>query len=163
MGLVPVRAEHFNPVQKAFVKRRRQLKAIFEWLSDLKDGQDQISLKTYCEFNGVDTRGIQKLLKSDRVQEVMQETIERSARQGVKLATSLLVKRLETEGVSMKTTDAAKVIEVLSRVSSGAYQNEGKAGATVAVQINLPSIPGHDKESRTIVVKEAQEKLEGLV
>lgn len=152
-----------HPVQKRAIKRRGQLRAIVNWLQDLKDGQDQISLTVYCEDQGVSSVGITKLLRDPKVSAMIETVTEETARLGSKLTTSLLVKRLEKEGKSMDTSEVVRVGEHLAKLKARAYQKQEQThGAQVLVNINLPE-GGYDKPIRVEAIEKAKENLDGLV
>lgn len=152
-----------HPVQRRAIKRRGQLRAIVNWLQDLKDGQENISLKTYCEDQGVTSAGITKLLRDPKVSKMIETVTEETARLGSKLSTSLLVKRLEKEGKSMDTGEVVRVGEHLAKLKTNAYRRtEQSHGAQVLVNINLPE-GGYDKPIRVEAVEKAKENLDGLV
>jgi len=163
MALRLVLASPTNPLQKRALKRRGQLRAISKWLSDLKEGQDQISLKVYCEDEGVSSTGITKLMREPRIRDLIDTVTEETARMGSKLTSSLLMQRVAKEGKSMDTNEVVRVGEHFAKLKGKAYdKREDKTGTRVLVNINLPE-GGYDKPIRVEAVEKAKEDLDGLV
>jgi hypothetical protein len=150
-------------VEKRFHKRRGQLRAISKWLQDVKDGHDGLSLKSYCEAEEVDSRGITKLMKEPKIQDMIDKVTIEMARVGSKMTTSLLLQRVAKEGKSMDTQEVVRVGEHLQKIRHGAFSRGHDAGGNqVLVNINLPE-GGYEEPVRVEAIEKASEVLDGLV
>jgi hypothetical protein len=137
-------------VEKRFHKRRGQLRAISKWLQDVKDGHDGLSLKSYCEAEEVDSRGITKLMKEPKIQDMIDKVTIEMARVGSKMTTSLLLQ-------------VVRVGEHLQKIRHGAFSRGHDAGGSqVLVNINLPE-GGYEEPVRVEAIEKASEVLDGLV
>lgn len=150
-------------VEKRFHRRRGQLRAISKWLQDVKDGQENLALKSYCEAEGVDSRGITKLMREPKIQSMIDTVTIEMARIGSKMTTSLLLQRVAKEGKGMDTHEVVRVGEHLQKIRHGAFSKgyEG-GGSQVLVNINLPE-GGYDQPIRVEAIEKAKEELDGLV